>query len=249
MSDVYAPLRYDMKPNPGDCLIFYHEKFEDEEPRKGAGSEVEMLQSILQNFKFERFFVYKDPLEDKIETVLDEWVAKDHKNDSAVVVAVLTHGDEDTLSTYNTEYKPRQIWDKVAECEDLKGKPKIFIFQACRGDVIDSGKGEVDGKKRQVDKYQDLYPTEPDMLVIYSSTLYNPSMRGWMVQSINEAQAGNKCHGIDIMRVLTGANNIMNQKEDTVPGNESENGQTPEKKIKQCLEVYSTLRKELYLTP
>ncbi|XP_046392522.1 caspase-1-like [Ischnura elegans] len=249
MSDDNTPLRYDIKSDPGDCLIFYQETFENEEDnRSDAHLEIKRLESVVAEFGFKsnRIKKFKDLSDEEIQVKLEKWTEEDHTNDSCVLIAVFTHGTEESLRTYNTQYKPRLLWEKIAKYKGMEGKPKIFIIQACRGDVVDSGKGEVYGEKGGVVVYQDLYPAEPNMLVIHSSTLYSRSVRRLLMECMCEART--QCQGMEIIRELALANRIMSRKEEGVHVNDySERGEE-EKLLKQCIEVYSTLTKELYLT-
>jgi hypothetical protein len=55
-----------------------------------------------------------------------------HKNEDCLVVAVLTHGDENnTLFAYDGHYKTNTLFSTFTAdaCPELAGKPKIFIIQ------------------------------------------------------------------------------------------------------------------------
>ncbi|CAL1685147.1 unnamed protein product [Lasius platythorax] len=54
----------------------------------------------------------------------------------------LTHGlQNDMICAKDAAYKSDKIWKPftAAKCTTLAGKPKLFFFQACRGDQVDSG--------------------------------------------------------------------------------------------------------------
>ena len=72
----------------------------------------------------------------------------DHEQSDSTVVAIMSHGkggnhNEGTLIfTSNGAHIPSEdILSRFnnTSCPLLKGKPKIFLFQFCRGDSIDQG--------------------------------------------------------------------------------------------------------------
>ena len=70
-------------------------------------------------------------------------VAKlDHRNMDSLVICILTHGVEDKL--YGTDGNVVAV-DTICKsfngpsCPTLAGKPKLFLFQACRGERLDYG--------------------------------------------------------------------------------------------------------------
>lgn len=54
---------------------------------------------------------------------------------------MLTHGDQGKLYAYDGDYKYEELWSRfyASHCPTLKGKPKIFIVQACQGNLFDEG--------------------------------------------------------------------------------------------------------------
>jgi hypothetical protein len=65
-----------------------------------------------------------------------------HKDGSSCIVVIMAHGNEDvvcdikgTRILINHEIKPLF---NGKNAEDLVGKPKLFIYQSCRGGLFDS---------------------------------------------------------------------------------------------------------------
>lgn len=53
----------------------------------------------------------------------------------------MTHGGVGTISSYNEYYPVETIYSYFTDenCPSLKGKPRLFFIQACRGEKIDEG--------------------------------------------------------------------------------------------------------------
>ena len=72
-------------------------------------------------------------------TTLKKWIMKkkNHRDSNSIVVAIFCHGNKwGHLMEVDGETKG---WDtelfleELSEVETLKGKPKIFVINACRG--------------------------------------------------------------------------------------------------------------------
>jgi hypothetical protein len=70
-----------------------------------------------------------------------------HKNGGSCVVIIMAHGDEDGV--YDIKGKRIRINHEIMplfngnNAEYLVGKPKLFIYQSCRGGLFDSPKLKV----------------------------------------------------------------------------------------------------------
>lgn len=66
----------------------------------------------------------------------------DHSEKDCLLVAVMTHGEENNLlHAFDSIYSLEQITSAFSDeyCPSLRGKPRLFFFQACRGEKFDSG--------------------------------------------------------------------------------------------------------------
>lgn len=65
----------------------------------------------------------------------------DHKDNDCLLITVMTHGEFGTISSYDEDYTIKRITSHFTDesCPSLKGKPRIFLIQACRGNLLDSG--------------------------------------------------------------------------------------------------------------
>ena len=57
--------------------------------------------------------------------------AEDHSENDCVLVALMSHGDENLLYAKDQECKPEKLWSHFTsdQCPTLEGKPKIFFIQ------------------------------------------------------------------------------------------------------------------------
>lgn len=53
----------------------------------------------------------------------------------------MTHGDFGTISSFDEDYSIEIVTSFFTDekCPSLKGKPRLFFIQACRGGLLDSG--------------------------------------------------------------------------------------------------------------
>ncbi len=115
---------------------------------------------------------------------------QEHWNSDMCVVAILSHGEDGLIfSKDGRQISTEWLLGRFNNdgCPALKGKPKFFILQACRGDVPDYGHAEIvrldlpddDGAplteadarsfvpRRRNESYRD--PTWEDILVSYAT--------------------------------------------------------------------------------
>ncbi|KAG8222201.1 hypothetical protein J437_LFUL001293 [Ladona fulva] len=90
----------------------------------------------------------------------------DHTNHDCLLVAIMTHGEENGfLYAKDNKYNAEEVWDCFKAVKSLAGKPKIFLFQACRGSkmeertIIPCGSG--------VPRCS-IIPSNADYLMVYS---------------------------------------------------------------------------------
>ena len=124
----------------GKAIIFNHEKYSDLRlpTRAGTDKDKEKLKLTLEKFNFQ-VEIKEDQSVRKIKKYLEAVSAKNHENIDAVLVAVLTHGDEDGLYDKDGElYDPKETLCQpfTQENKTLAGKPKIFLISACRGSKV-----------------------------------------------------------------------------------------------------------------
>jgi hypothetical protein len=64
-----------------------------------------------------------------------------HTDNDCLFVTILTHGNFGTISSYDEDYSLRSLTEPFTDenCPTLKGKPRLFFIQACRGSSLDHG--------------------------------------------------------------------------------------------------------------
>lgn len=66
---------------------------------------------------------------------------KDHSKSDCIVIVILTHGEKGQILSHDDAYDITQVTSYFTDeaCPSLKGKPKIFLIQSCRGEKKDFG--------------------------------------------------------------------------------------------------------------
>ncbi|XP_068084318.1 caspase-8-like [Anabrus simplex] len=128
----------------GRAIIFNHGTyyFTQADERKGTEKDVEELEKVFRRLGFE-LIIKDNPEFYEIRTTLKKEAQRDHSDTDCLVVCVLSHGcrlDDDMIWASDVPYYVHYLWDPFKEenCS-LRGKPKMFFIQACRGDGVDSG--------------------------------------------------------------------------------------------------------------
>ncbi|XP_070544304.1 caspase-7-like [Ptychodera flava] len=253
--NVESVFEYDMSHRRRGRAIIINQKHFDEmtemETRDGTDVDAE---NLLQSFGKLGFEVYRyDDL--SVLEILDllEKVAKeDHSDRDCLAVAILTHGDEDTVYGRDGPIMVDQMlgYFRGDVCPTLVGKPKLFFIQACRGHKLDDGVtlddyDDVDGGRPQ------RLPVEADFLVCYATvngyySWRNPSRGSWFVQALCHVlkYCGEK---MDMLRIMTRVSKIVAYEYESNTGTSEELIKMHKKKQIPC--IVSMLTKDLYFTP
>lgn len=166
---------------------------------------------------------------EKLKEIADE----DHSDADCFVCVILTHGDAEGLHGTTGRLKETDIMDcfNADKCPTLAFKPKIFIFQACRG--VDTDRGtkfrvtdgnvlDASGDTEEYDKFITTQlpqlqtikiPNEMNFLVCYASSYGKLSNRhtekgSVYIQALSQEMMKMKSNE-DFLTVLTRVNNIV----------------------------------------
>ena len=139
-SDDFREGEYDYKRNVGKVLIVNNYKFikSSEIPARGGSKEdgdrlVDLFQEPL---KFEKSAIQQifNKTEKEIIEAVESFVDEDFEDFSCSVFILMSHGNKSTFVDYNgKQFEINKILSLFRESEKLRGKPKLFFFQACRG--------------------------------------------------------------------------------------------------------------------
>nr|XP_034337084.1 caspase-3-like [Crassostrea gigas] len=236
--------RYTMDSDPrGAVLIINNRRFaNNHKERLGTEQDCRNLKLLFEELGF-HVYVKEDLrsfeiLRDCKDFAKDPILAKV----DCMVLAVLSHGTADNVIC-GADAKMINVMDEICpifsplRCPYLSGKPKMYIFNACRGDSFYLP-NEVGGYRSQVLENQDIlfcYSTFPG----YAS-YRDPDRGSWFVQEFVEVfrEQANEEHVIDM---LTEVNKRVSQKNHTDNSLEASCVQIP------C--PATSLTKKWYLNP
>jgi caspase 7 len=158
--------------------------------RKWSEPDVENLKQSLQYLEFDLKLhenLTAKEIRDEIQKIAD----RDHSNSDCFLCVVMSHGIDDKIMACDSEeISFDEIMAPVKSCPSLENKPKLFFFQACRGDKEmeatskrpDSGTSTTSGhgltdhinelkknNKTHALKQNTKIESEADLLVYYST--------------------------------------------------------------------------------
>ena len=216
---------------PGRVLIINNKYFDAEKlTRDGSDSDVIRLNRIFDTLKFQVECVLEKNAAE-IRRKINEYAKYDYTNEGCLIVFVMSHGSKGLIKNlsediYTTEFiKPFK--DRTLKgCQTLKGKPKLFFFQACRGnskmETLDVEGREEDEQTTEMDADDEINSngprvcTEADYLYSFSTIDGYSSMRdtcqgAWFIQALCDVLE--KGYVQEISQILVFVNNIVSQKE------------------------------------
>lgn len=193
----------------GQMIIINNKEFDDLEDREGTDEDGKNLKAAFEKLGF-TVKEFMDRTADEMLQLMDDAARENHTDRDCFAVAVLSHGNDGILK--GTDSKSIVIEDfiePIKSCRTLVGKPKIFIFQACRGSKRDSGMKAVGGSTESRPPVQ-LIPAEADFLYAYSTvqgyvSRRNSARGSWFVHALHKMI---KKHGVnlDFVSLLTRVN-------------------------------------------
>eukprot|EP00112_Aurelia_sp_Birch-Aquarium-sp1_P025601 Seg859.7 transcript_id=Seg859.7/GoldUCD/mRNA.D3Y31 product=Caspase-3 protein_id=Seg859.7/GoldUCD/D3Y31 len=188
-----VPIAYEM--TKGFVVLFHNELFPKRTNgswRKGSERDAEALKSFFEKdcgFVF-RDVNYKDLTATQMIEKAKDLSEKDFSKYDSFFCIVLSHGKKEGIVGVDEEVvSVEAITGQFTghTCPTLQNKPKIFIIQACRGDVDDPGAVAKDSQ--MMSGPSPVLPIETDFLIAFASPLGYASYRNeeegsWFVQSL-----------------------------------------------------------------
>ncbi|XP_049576679.1 caspase-6 isoform X2 [Syngnathus scovelli] len=125
----------------GQALIFNQERFFwrlGMNDRHGTDTDCYNLQIRLKQLNFE-VKVYENYKNEEVLEIIHKAAEDNHSDADCFVLVFLSHGEDEHVYTYDGKISIQHITSlfKGDQCPSLVGKPKIFVWQACRGDKHD----------------------------------------------------------------------------------------------------------------
>ncbi|KAI4893323.1 hypothetical protein NFI96_028475 [Prochilodus magdalenae] len=158
----------------GLALIFNHEHFYWQlqlKERRGTATDKANLIKRFQELGFEVEH-YDDLKADAMMDRLRKAAEADHSDVDCFVCIFLSHGEEGFVFAEDRKVDIKEVTAlfRGDKCKSLVGKPKIFIFQACRGDIGDNAVTPMLGDTHEVEEdAASVYtlPAGADFLMCY----------------------------------------------------------------------------------
>ncbi|ODN01038.1 Caspase-1, partial [Orchesella cincta] len=251
-------------PRRGKAIIFNFDRWDntniptlDLPPRLGSQKDKKDLSECLQNLSFQ-VITHDNLKRQKFDKVLDKLRREDHSDADCLVVAIMTHGEKNTIYLSDgTQLPVNLIWEKFEAnaCPTLAGKPKIFIIQACRGKRYDHGTrlNESAQSHQLISDVTDfasfsyVIPNAADILVAFSCPLGHYSWRhpesgSWFIQSVCKV-FNHHAYEMDLKTMLTSVSR------EVAVNYESNTNQYDSDKKKQVPSTSSTLIRNVKFSP
>lgn len=213
--------------------------------REGSEVDMDALERMFQYLKFEST-MKRDPTAQQFLDDMDEFqqtIENWKEPVSCAFVVLMAHGEEGFLKGEDGNMVRLEDLFEVLNnknCKALRGKPKVYIIQACRGEHRDPGE-ELPGDELAVIKKKNppTIPTYTDMIHIYSTVegflSYRHDQKGsGFIQTLTDVFMHKKGSITELLEEIT---RLMANTEVMQEG----------KPRKVNPEIQSTLRKKLYL--
>lgn len=196
----------------GSLLVINNIKFgKHEKERNGAEKDMRNIEELFRQMNFER--TTKTNLKkSEMESVLKTYAKKNFNQYDISVIVMMSHGcgDADSGSTQISGTDGRNLattditnYFSITNCPSLAGKPKIFIFQCCRGS---QEQVHTDATRSSTDS------REGDMLLAYATipgfVSYRQACIGsWYIQAICKVfmDHAHDTHVEDMLKMVDGA--------------------------------------------
>jgi hypothetical protein len=234
--DLY---RMDKQPH-GMCLIFNNHQFHHPEDMEKAnlprgGAQIDQY-NLTQTFKYLRYdvVVHENLTAQQMQDAMFDMARREHKLYDSFVCCILTHGETNVVHGADSqEVDLLNFAASIKLCPSLRGKPKMFFVQACRGE------GEHKGLDVQKDgpTVTATIPQEADFFFGYATPTGNAAYRSkrhgsWYISELCKVFAQ---HGY-----THNLSSMMKKVNDQVSKAYTKEG------YKQCPEFVDRLRKEVH---
>lgn len=247
----------------GYCYIINNIYFRTLKERNGSIKDAKALGDLFGDYLGFAVRRFDNQSSKEMCTLMARLQNEDQSKMDCLVVAVLSHGTDEG-AIYGTDETKVSVGDITSHftgtnCPTLKGKPKVFILQACRGNKYDRGveldSADGPGDINELDKIALVedeidhcesagsIPEEADFVFAYPTTSGHVSFR-------------NQQHGSRYIRTLTKVMREQADREDFLSMLTEVNREVADEDInfhgenyKQMPAPTTTLRYKLYFPP
>ena len=119
----------------GIALIINNEEFTSKSARKGTAIDERNLTHIFRYLGY-KVEVHRDQKSQEMLEIMIQIGGRSHEMYDSFVCCILSHGTEGHVyGIHGEKLSLRELTEKVdaMHCPTLRGKPKLFFLQACRG--------------------------------------------------------------------------------------------------------------------
>ena len=161
---------YPMDTKPHGQAVIFNFVGERNTPRHypvgsktSVGKFKETFESLGYEFTKHPFLSGEDMIKRMTENVTDE--------DDSFVCCIMAHGKKGSIVAKGGQVEIRNLQKEVGEnCPKLRGKPKIFIVQACRGGDVDEPMDASEDDEAEDEALSAQLSREADFYIAYSTT-------------------------------------------------------------------------------
>ncbi|CAH8849757.1 unnamed protein product [Trichobilharzia szidati] len=242
----------------GLCVVFSVDKFDPIlclPPRNGSLVDIQHIKKAFQSLDF-KVMVHSNPTTETLCSTIQAISMQNLSNHDCFACVILSHGDEGDLIYARDGSIPL---DRIIapfrgdQCSDLRGKPKLFFIQACRGMGLDDGVFVCDGplsrgkSENPPSSALRRIPVEADLFIAYAVQpgyyAFRNSVNGsWFIRALSDAllRYGNT---LDLLSIMTRVNYEVAYEYESTAANPAFSGK------KQMPSFVSTLTKQVIFPP
>lgn len=243
---------YQMCKNKVKYVIISHEKYDGNyvNERPNAKENVDIIENTFRDkLNFKDGKSYTDLSKDDITKKLNEVMSSDFTDYSSLFIFILTHGKANyQLAAKDCWYSLETVVNDVLKGahQSFKGKPIVFIIQACSGPNNDfggkQGKGPIAGPLTTTPTGSLFLTSIPDLFFAFASTPDIVSYRPWFIPPLCRIFEHHHTE-YDINTIMTLTKKLVSEK--TRSKTLMYKVISQEFKVKQVPMVVSTLTKKL----
>ncbi|KAL4241051.1 Caspase-3 [Mactra antiquata] len=256
-------------PNRGNMIIFNNGNFKGHSPRPGTEVDAMNLEKTFTNLGF-TIDTHYNQTRNQMIAILRKAAKNDHSQSDCFICAILSHGDEvhvvdskqpnrhereDVVYATDSFLLTSEIVNMFndSNCKTLRGKPRIFFIQACRGNSLDPGVqinvqvDEVDAVCEEIVEVTPC-PIYKDCLLMYATppgfyAFRRPDTGSWFIRALCEIPDKPNIEKRSLHQLLTAVIKHVGLNYQSLSSNLRISG----KKQTPC--IISKLVKDVYFTP